>query len=258
MSIWAGLKWLGWCCLTKGGQTPNEREGAEEDVHLVTIPCRWTRACIPENVCETKLPIKILTCACETYIWSSYPRPFLLGCQTFYTNFYRSPPAVICSLVNVEIDTICRRCRQGTEDAMFLLLPFLITSVILAITWPPRKCFECHILLLSLTSRTHCYMWSSLWWLISATVPLFPTKLLMMPRCLTSCCYWEQNNFKYDHLIWVSKRQQTHIIKREREKKDTSDLWTPDERVSKSRSQLTVHFYPDFNNQQGQRGIEEG
>lgn len=122
-------------------------------------------------------------------------------------------------LVYVEIYTLCRRCRQGREDAMVLLLTFIITSVILAITWPPRKCFECHILLLSLTSRTYCYMWSSLWWLISATVPLLPTKLLMMPRCLTSCCYWEQNNFKYDHLIWVSKRQQTDIIKREREKR---------------------------------------
>lgn len=54
-------------------------------------------------------------------------------------------------LVNVESYTIFHRCQQGTEDAVFLLLTFIRTSLILAITWPPRKCFKCHILL-SLTS----------------------------------------------------------------------------------------------------------
>lgn len=175
---------------------------------------------------ETRLPTKTLTFAFEAYIWSSYSQPSLLGCHTFYTNFYGSPAAVICSwiyLVNVEIYTIFHRCQQGTEDAVFLLLTFIRTSLILAITWPPRKCFKCHILL-SLTSCQAEKTCGAPPGDVFCNCAFSPTKSLTTPRCLSSCCYGEQNNFKYGRLIWVSKIWKTNIIKEEWEKRHTWPL----------------------------------
>lgn len=207
-SLWATLHYLSysqrkndWGNAVWQKEVKHRMKGRElrRTVHLVTFPWRWTRACITENVYENRDEVTHK----NTHI--CFLRFYLIKLFSAFSSrlsnlLHKLLPLSSSSDLFLDLPGECGNLhhlsplstRNTGRDVS-------ITDFYKNISNISHHLTNQEMLWVSHSSsqpdfKPDCYMWSSPCWCISATALLFSPKSLMMPRCLTSCCYGEENN----------------------------------------------------------------